>query len=185
MESLLNKSLRKTDEYMEELRKAYRILPKVDEDGYSKCSFAEQLYFQKQESEQQLQQQNERLKADLAEINAKIKKCKSNEGIIASDQDQLHGQDALDQYEEAQNKLKTRLKQLREKRTHIKSKNKDVEELLGKTCKKIWPDGDPEERGASCVPSSASPENSMPPDNRQLSTDQQLNGLFEIDRMRY
>ena len=161
------------------------MLPKVDEDGYSECPFAEQLYAQKQEQQQELQQHLEKLKTDSAQTETEIQKCKSNASIVGSDQSQLHSPDASEQYEQAEDKLKSKLKQLQEKRTHIRLKIQDVKKLLAKANEKNWPDGEPDGHKFSLGPSLSLQDNPTSPDNRQLDTGQQLNGLFEIDRMRY
>jgi len=180
-----NKQLGNIDECMEGLRKAYDLLPKVDEEGYSECPFAEQLYAQKQEQQQELQQHLEKLKTDLAQTETDIQKCNSNASIVGSDQGQLHSQDVFERYEQAGDKLKSKLKQLHEKRTHIRLKIKDVEKLIAKANEKNWPDGEPEGQRFSLGPSPSLLDNPNSPGNRQLDTGQQLNGLFEIDRMRY
>ena len=180
-----NKQLGNIDECMEGLHKAYDLLPKVDEEGYSECPFAEQLYAQKQEQQQELQQHLEKLKTDLAQTETEIQKCNSNANIVASDQGQLHSQDVFERYEQAEDKLKSKLEQLREKRTCIRLKIEDVKKLLAKAGEKNWPDGEPEGHKFSLGPSLSSQDNPTSPDNRPLDTGQQLNGLFEIDRMRY
>jgi len=180
-----HKQLGNIDECIEGLRKAYDLLPKVDEEGNSECPFAEQLYAQKQEQQRELQQHLEKLKKDLVQVETDIQKCNSNANIVASDQGQLHSQNVFERYEQAEDKLKSKLKQLHEKRTHIRSKMKDTEKLLAKTNEKNWPDGEPEGQRFSLGPSLSLLDNSTSPDNRQLDTGQQLNGLFEIDRMRY
>ena len=77
-------------ELITELEKVASYLPAVEDDGYSECPFAEELYANKEEAQTKLAECLVSLRAMLNAIDQELTRCNGNQARISSDLGRLH-----------------------------------------------------------------------------------------------
>jgi hypothetical protein len=86
---------------LEELTSKVRALPKVDQEGNSECPFAEDLYAQKDECMEKVEQESQKLQPYLVLVEEEIARCRANLGRISSDASSLNLDEAKERYDAA------------------------------------------------------------------------------------
>jgi len=183
-----NKPPRKLRECIEDLQQTYRVLPKVDKDGYSECPFAEDIYAKKQRHELEVANHLDRLKHEKNEVIKKIHALKNTLTIIDSDRESIHNLSAYEKYEQAEEKKRKEIKCLRAQLERLQLQINDLEILLGITGKKKWPNGNPESDASlnsSILPTADRTRQYTPRTKTGLSGLQRsMDNLFSSDRNR-
>lgn len=184
-ESLLPKHIdafvRETMERIEDLRETVRTLPGFDEDGYSACAFAEQLYVQKEELQVECQWRLGKLNECLAATEAEIKRCEHNLAATRSGEAQLHGDEARKEYARACNELAFEHRQSSARRDKICAAIKAMDEALEASHAKLFPHRRPRrEYGTPLVPLRApgDPELQLPDGS---VADRELEDIMRLD----
>ena len=95
------------------------ILPRVDEDGSSECPFAEDLYAQKEEAEQELINGIRVLEGFLPVLEREIARCRNNLNRIRADASGLNRQEAKNGYSQAENQQKYQYQKFVEDRKNV------------------------------------------------------------------
>ena len=148
VDSSSNKPPRNLRECIEDLQQTYRILPKIDKDGYSDCRFAEDIYAKKQRHELEVASHLDKLKREKKEVIKKIRNIKNASIIIASDKESIHNLSAYEKYEQAEAEQQEKIKLLRTEIERLQLQINDLEILLGVTSQKRWPKGHPESQAS-------------------------------------
>jgi len=86
---------------LDELREAVRILPKVDQDGSSECSFAEDLYAEKDEFIEKIEKESKKIQPYLRLAEKEIARCRGNLDRINADAKSLNRDEAKERYASA------------------------------------------------------------------------------------
>ena len=144
------------DSCVERLLRAARQLPEVDEDGYSECSFAEQLYAEKEEAQRDAAICFEKLGEYLEWVNDQINRCKKNYEVVSSHREQLNTDMAIERFSEAEVKLDAFYKKLTKLRGEIAEAMKKIDEALQGSIGKRFPGKIPQKRPSFSVPLSGS-----------------------------
>lgn len=84
-----------------QLESAMTRLPAVDENGSSACDFAEDLYAQKEELEQEVSAGFARLSGYLPLLEKEVQRCQKNLERIEADSQRLNRDEARDSYAQA------------------------------------------------------------------------------------
>ena len=157
------------------------VLPKVNpDDGSSDCPFAETLYAKMEEKREIVQGLLEYLQGVQTTVNEAIQRCEKNKAVVGADQEQLHGEEAKDQYSEADSALAAEHKRLCELRDRIQQVMEVAHKALSMAAAKQFPGRKPRDEFGNPVP--PSPRGPTPP--WLPGTDEELDDLFEIDRRR-
>lgn len=161
----------------EELVRAVRQLPRVEPDGTSECSFAEELYAKKEELEQQLRTRYGVLHSDLQFVESEIQRCKNNLVVVRARHDQLNGDRAREQFSQAEVELSDYYERCVQTRDRVQEAIQFVQGILDAAASKKYPGhhgtGLNRETRAPTQGSSDAP-----------ALDGELEGLFELDRGR-
>lgn len=176
--------LKRTDICMDEVKKASAVLPGFDRNGQSECSFAEDLYAQKEHWQRELQVQYGQLHEFRAAAAAEVKRYGKNREVIESNRERLHGAQARGKYSEVEDQLgaegQLHLRMCR----RLEQKIKVVEQVLGVASKSMFPHRPPEKSRGTMTPS-------LPPTGgiesmrpRAPHADSELSDLIAIDRQR-
>lgn len=126
---------------------AFRILPRVDEQGRSDCPFAERLYANKEEAEQELIKRIEELRELESIIAQEMARSQQNASLISSDAGRLHSERPREQYEQARRGAEAEYHRLAEKRESVLARIAELEEALRRSQTKKWPLGEPKNTG--------------------------------------
>lgn len=140
-----HKPLKSLRQAREDLVSIYRMLPKVDGNGYSECPIAEDIYAEKQKRQQQMLLHLEQLRKQQQELLERVRKTKNTIIVLDDDKASIHSQSPYEKYEQAQVKQQNHLKILQNKLADLQLKINDLEILLGITSQKQWPFRDPVE----------------------------------------
>lgn len=167
-------------ELIENLKTRIRILPVVDEKGQSECPFAEQLYFQKDEAEQKL---NEHLKkgskySDL--LSKEISRGHENLSRIKSDRSSLNNPQAKEKYEFALHAQKQNINKYIEQLKELENVISKATESLQMSKSSQWPLGKPKERGFGSSNNTNSPKSLHETDLSGPSVKTEANSLISI-----
>lgn len=98
------------------LQSAATSLPEVAPDGSSECPFAGELYAQKEELERRLLGAVASLRRHLEAVEEELQRCKEKLKVISQDKSQLAFDEAIDQYAQAEQKLRDKCTSLSEDR---------------------------------------------------------------------
>jgi coenzyme F420-reducing hydrogenase alpha subunit len=168
------------DELVENLKTKVGVLPVVDDKGGSECPFAEQLYFQKEEAEEKL---NEHLKkgAQYVDLLSKeISKGHENLSRIKSDRSSLNNPQAKEKYEFATKAQKQNINKNIEQLRELEDVISKATECLRISKSSQWPLGKPKERGFGSSNNSNSPKRQHETDLSGPSLKTEANSLISI-----
>lgn len=131
---------------IEKLDSAVKILPIVDEKGKSECPFAEQLYLQKEEAEDKLNEYIEKGPKYVDLLSKEISKGHQNLRQVESDHPSLNSPQAKEKYKFAIHAQKQNILKNRDQLQKLKDIISKALELIQKSKLKQWPLGKPKER---------------------------------------
>ena len=164
------KQLKSLKTSKKDLVSMYRMLPKVDGNGYSECPMAEDIYTEKEKRQQQVQLHLDQLRIEERKLLQEIKRVKHTVVILDNDKTSIHNNDSYEEYEQAQAKQQNHLKILRDKLGDIRLRINDLEILVGITRQKQWPTITPKQ--GNCFENySPAMINKPPAKHRALPTD--------------
>lgn len=149
----VDSSLHHMEKLLNNLAKKAEILPEVDQKGRSECPFAERLYAAKDNAENEVTEQLEKLKKYPDALDKEISGCERNLNLIQADSSHLRLKEARKNYSHAEGSLEAHYK----KAVRLKKMMLDLitraKKDLRKTKAKKCPPGTP--KGNSYAPSSA------------------------------
>jgi hypothetical protein len=165
----------------EELLRAARSLPNVDEEGNSECPFAEELYAKKEKLQGEVEGLFKRLHECKADVEYLIDNCKRNLEVVSANEDMLHSDRPRAKFSEAEAALAVKYKAYVRLRERIEEAIKIVDKALREAVVKRYPGKIPEEwPGAGFSPQPT--DQDLQPAPEQSSADKELDDLFELDR---
>ncbi|MCY2928058.1 MAG: hypothetical protein NTV86_00915 [Planctomycetota bacterium] len=174
--------LRAARSSVEDLLRAVRSLPDVDEEGHSECHFAEELFAAKEEREVEVRGLLSRLQQDQSDVQWLMKACKNDMVVVAAQEDKLHGDRAREHFSEAQVKLAAKYRCYRQLLKKIKTAIRLLGEALHEASAKKFPGKIPQKWPG--LEDSAPPlgKDQHPLDVEPTGADKELDDLFELDR---
>ena len=119
---LARQVMKQTDELVQELVEAVKVLPKADDNGSSECDFAAELYAKKQESQERLHDHLGVLDQHLEDLSEAALRMEEGLEAIRSDRGSLHNQQAQDQYSVAEGHLGDALRECHQVQVELKQK---------------------------------------------------------------
>ena len=134
---------------IENLARSVQSLPEVDEDGYSECPFAEDMYAQKEEIQATLGSQLKDLYREQEAIEAEITCCKNNLVVISAHESRIHRDSVRDRYSQAEVELSALIQRLCEMKEELAKTIKVVQAALARAAEKYFPGRRPRKGGLS------------------------------------
>ena len=135
--------IRYMPEYLEELKSKIKVLPKVDEKGQSECSFAEDLYAEKEKAAKSLVEYLEKGPKCLKYVDKELAKFSRNLSRIKSDHGSLHDTHAKEKYRFAERFQRHHIEKNIQRRKKLIDLISKANKLLKKAREKKWPLGKP------------------------------------------
>lgn len=161
----------------EELESLHPIMPKVDQEGYSECPFAEDLYRRKAELEAKVAEKLAILRNMLPEIERELHRCERNLDRIKVDAAQLRQAVTQRKYAESYSQQEWEYLGVIQRRDKVMKALQNTEATLESSRRKTHPlvrPGDSRPRG---LPASAS---SYPAPPSPGGIDRELNDLLSL-----
>ena len=128
---------------LEELWGKINQLPKVDENGYSECPFAEELYAYKEEAAAIVAEESKKLQLCLELVKEEIDRCQQNIEILSTDASSLHLEEAKKKYEAGKKSQRLQYNKGVHQQELLIDLIKRADELLKLAEEKKWPIGEP------------------------------------------
>jgi hypothetical protein len=119
-------------------------LPNVDKDGNSECPFAEDLYAQKDEFMEKVEQESQKMYRYLSLVEHEITRCRANLERISADAGSLNFDEAKKKYEAAMRSQESEYNEVIGKRKALIDLIKMVEETLSMARSKMFPGRKPQ-----------------------------------------
>ncbi len=156
------------DNLIKDLESKTSYLPRVDEEGNSKCDFAEKLYAQKEEAEEKLIHTISAVESYLPALDREESRCRHNLNRIRSDNQRLNLPESKKSYSEAERAQKAQLHKLVEDRKSVTNALKRAHFALEIAADKKFPGRKPQRKSPSVAPMSTTqlpgrPGNFSPP----------------------
>ncbi|MBC2714917.1 MAG: hypothetical protein HF978_06370 [Desulfobacteraceae bacterium] len=179
--------LDKVERILEELISKANQLPKIDENGFSECPFAEELYAYKEKAARNLEKAIKRLRQYILPVEREIERCRQNLKKISSDRQKLHDDEAKKNYNNAKEAQLSEYNQAIQRRKRLFEIIQKADKELEKAKEKKWPPGDLKEQN-SFNPESASgsivtPRNNGMPNHNHRETpvfEKEINSLISM-----
>jgi len=162
---------------IEELLRAARQLPKVDEDGSSECPFAEELYAKKEEAQKKAQECLEQLNEYQDWVEQELTRCQSNLSVVSSGKSALHTDRAIGRLSDAEERLVALCEKLEELLEKIQKIFRHLQESLKEAFSKQFPGRIPRKYPGFGAPVSYSKEN-MASDFKNSGLDNEIKQLI-------
>lgn len=140
---------------VEDLGDKIHSLPSVGPDGSSKCGFAEELYFRKQEAEQKVIGSLSLLQRCLSAVEQQLARCRGNLQVISSHATLLNNDEPKRQFTEAEVAQAREYRFYVQKRERILEMLKKVQEVLAESQRKQYPGGARDRWGTPAFPADA------------------------------
>ncbi|MBT7069145.1 MAG: hypothetical protein HN919_22810 [Verrucomicrobia bacterium] len=172
--------LREMEPLINELEGLWPIMPKVDEEGYSECPFAEDLHRKKQSLENQVAEKLTTAHSVLRDTDGEIERCKRNLGRISVDAGKLNRPEARSNYTEAWGIQEQEYVEATQEKERVLAVIKKAEATLAASRKKTFPMPLSDDNEPAGLPASAS---SYPESDAGGSVEQRVDDMFSMGRM--
>ena len=129
---------------VEELQRTSGQLPKVDEDGNSECPFAEQLYAEKEEAQNEVNACLKQMDEYRKWIDEEIAGCKNDLTVISAHQEYIHRDKPRAHYSDAEAEAAATLKHLEEVKENMEEALEQMQESTKEASPKQYPSKIPE-----------------------------------------
>jgi len=172
--------LTQVDECIQELRRIAGVPPRLGFDGFWEWPYTGELNAERA----RLQTLDKELHEYLAAAESEIERLLRNRELIADHSAQLHGREAEDHYSKAENQLNAEHREHVAMHSRIEQKIASIESALQDAVAPALPSSLPRPPVQPCDPLLTSSPAMAPPFGLLPSGQAELDGLFEIDRLR-
>jgi hypothetical protein len=131
---------------LERLQFKIDILPKLDKEGRSECTFAEDLYAEKEKVAEEVAEKLKRLRLCFKFVVRELSRLHQDLARTQADAGSLHLRKAKEQYSRAVDGLRVHIEKNIQRRNKITDLISQTEKLLSIAHSKKWPLGKPKER---------------------------------------
>ena len=159
----LESDVRHVEHLIEEMVRATKALPPVDEQGVSECPFAEDLYAQNERRVAELQEKVLGLRNKLPSLDREIQRWCTNIGVVAAGHGKLHGDQAKDDFAQASGTLNLQYDRFMELRNRVVMVIQEARAAIGQAMLKQYPGKIPDQRPPIAPPGVSAPDMVPPP----------------------
>lgn len=142
----LKSAMASLESALEQLKTKVRTLPRVESDGSSECPFAANLYIDKEEATEKVNQRLQEVRGYLPLLEREIARCSHNLSTISADKGNLHDEKAIEQYQAALHAQQHHYQKAIDQKMTLLDLIKRVEQLLKGAEAKKYPGSTPERK---------------------------------------
>jgi len=167
-------------ELIEKLNTCVRVLPDVDNKGKSECPFSEQLYHQKEEAEEKLNEYLKKASKYMGLLSSEISKSHQTLRRVESDRSSLNYPQAKEKYEFAIHAQKQNIKKNMDQLQKLEDIISKASKCLQNSKSKQWPLGKPKNKDFGSPLNAHSPKGLSVSNFKGPSVNTEANSLISL-----